>query len=140
MRRSRPHRKGPSRRAIAVFEAIVRDATPKYLDVSARLAEARRAWRATAQPLLSEARDLVAKGMWNEAHPEVQRSPRRRSRAFQLTPRFATPKRKSWRRGSRNVDSAGKRSATTVLWGCNTFGALWRSSQPDDPCYPDAKR
>ena len=59
--------KGPSRAAISQFEAIAKETPPGYLDVSAKLAEATRAWRATAKPLATEARDLAAKGMWNEA-------------------------------------------------------------------------
>ena len=59
--------KGPSRAAISQFEAIARETPPGYLDLGAKLAEATRAWRATAKPLATEARDLAAKGMWNEA-------------------------------------------------------------------------
>jgi hypothetical protein len=59
--------KGPSRAAISQFEAIAKETPSGYLDVSARLAEATRAWRATAKPLVTEANNLAAKGMWNEA-------------------------------------------------------------------------
>jgi tetratricopeptide (TPR) repeat protein len=59
--------KGPSRAAISQFEAIAKETPPGYLDLSAKIAEATRAWRATAKPLATEARDLAAKGMWNEA-------------------------------------------------------------------------
>lgn len=59
--------KGPSREAIGLFEGIARDATPRYLDVNTRLANARRAYRATAQRLLADARSLAASEKWNEA-------------------------------------------------------------------------
>src|SRR5262249_42181879 len=58
--------KGPSREVISLFEGIVRDATPRYLDVSTQLANARRAYRATAQKILTDARNLASNEKWNE--------------------------------------------------------------------------
>jgi tetratricopeptide (TPR) repeat protein len=59
--------KGPSTRLIATYEALLRDTSPQYLDVAARLADARRAWVATAKLRVKEAEDLEAKESWNDA-------------------------------------------------------------------------
>jgi len=131
--------KGPSRRAIALWEAMVRDATPKYLDVSAKLAEARRAWRATAQPLLSEARDLVAKGMWNEAIQKL-------NEAHDVDP--ALPIDAEIRNAEAQKLAAGQQECRlgrqTISYnhavGMQHFRRALTLLPPDDPCYPDAKR
>ncbi len=131
--------KGPSRTAITAFEGIVRDATPKYLDVGARLAEARRAWRATAQPLLSDARDLAAKGMWNEA---VQKF----NEAHAVDPALSVDAE------VRNVEAqklaAGQQECRlgrqTISYnrpvGMQHFRRALALLPADDPCYEDAKR
>lgn len=59
--------KGTDRSIVDALEAIARDATPQYLNVSAILAAARRSFAETAQRMLSEAQELARKGRWNES-------------------------------------------------------------------------
>lgn len=131
--------KGPSRRAITVFEGIVRDATPKYLDIAARLAEARKAWRATAQPLMSEARELVAKGMWNEA---IQKF----TEAHDVDPALSIDA--EVRSAEAQKLAAGQQACRlgrqTISYnrpvGMLHFRRALALLPADDPCYQDAKR
>jgi hypothetical protein len=61
-------------RAATLFEGIVRDAGPKYLDASERLADARKSQRDGAQKNLQTARDFESKGEWDRAIEAYRRA------------------------------------------------------------------
>ena len=131
--------KGPSRAAISQFEAIAKETPPGYLDVSAKLAEVTRAWRATAKPLVTEANNLAAKGMWNEALQKF-----REARVIDPSLSFDDEIRK--------IDAAKladglqqcKLGKQTINYNPATavehFKRAMALLSPDDPCYAIAKK
>lgn len=61
-------------KAVMLFEGIVRDAGPKYLDAGDRLAEARNRQKEGAQKSLQAGRDLESKGEWDRAIEAFRRA------------------------------------------------------------------
>jgi tetratricopeptide (TPR) repeat protein len=59
--------KAPNPTVIAALEGILRDTSPRYLDVAARLAEARKGWMATSRARLREAQQLESKELFDDA-------------------------------------------------------------------------
>jgi pSer/pThr/pTyr-binding forkhead associated (FHA) protein len=131
--------KGPSRAAISLFEAIAKETPPGYLDVNTKVAEARGAWRATARPLVTEARDLAGKEMWNEALQKL-----REARA--IDPSLSIDD------DMRNIDAAklvagqqacrlGKQTVNyNHAQAVQHFRRAIALLPPDDPCYAAAKK
>ena len=61
-------------KAITLFDAIVREATPKYLDASDRLADARSRQKEAAQKSLQAGHEFENKGEWDRAIEAYRRA------------------------------------------------------------------
>ena len=131
--------KGPSRAAISQFEAIAKETPPGYLDVSAKLAEATRAWRATAKPLVTEANNLAAKGMWNEALQKF-----REARVIDPSLSFDDEIRKIDAAKLADGQQQCRLGRQTINYDAATalehFKRAMALLSPDDPCYAIAKK
>ena len=131
--------RGASRIVIASFEGIARDATTRYLDIDEKLAEARRAWKATAQPVLVAARDLAVKGMWVEALKMYEQA-RDIDPTVPVSVEVGNVELAKLTAGQ----DACKRGKQTISYnnsqGMEFFRRALALLPSDDPCYQDAKR
>jgi tetratricopeptide (TPR) repeat protein len=131
--------KGPSPNAIEALQALARDTPPRYLDVAARLAEARRAWLATAQPHLNEGRTLAGQGKWSEAIQKL-------NQARSIDPSLSIDA------DLRDIEAAKAKAAAVACEEARGFKNYNRKeeavtsyrrvlalAQPDHPCYVMAK-
>ena len=131
--------KGAGRVVVDTLEAIARDATPQYLNVSAHVAAARKAYTETAQRILADARDLAQKRRWNESLQKY-------AEARDVDPSAPIDAEvRKLQEGKRQEGLAVCRSARQkATYAPAEAPGLYRQVldllPPDDPCYLEAQR
>ena len=133
--------KGPSPRLIATYEALLRDTSPQYLDVAARLADARRAWVATATTPRQGSRRSRSEGELERGDREAQRSPKDQSVA---TGRRSGRPYRARRRPLRGEEECrqGRQSTNYGRHGeaAQHYRRVLELLPPSNPCYETAQR
>ena len=132
--------KGPGPRAIAAYEALLKATSTRYLDVAARLVEARAAWIATAKVRVTEAQDLEAKDSWNEAIAKLNEA-KKIDPSVSIDEAVARIEKKKALRGEEECRQ-GRQSTNYGRHGeaAEHFRRVLELLPPSNPCYETAKR
>jgi tetratricopeptide (TPR) repeat protein len=132
--------KGPSPRAIAAYDALLKATSPRYLDVAARLAEARAAWIATAKVRVNEAETLEAKDSWNEALTKLNEA-KKIDPSVSIEEAVARIEKKKAARGEEECRQ-GRQSTNYGRHGeaAEHFRRVLELLPPSNPCYETAQR
>lgn len=128
----------PNRTTIAALEAISRDAGPRYLEIAAKIAEAK---RANATQLLNDGREAANRQQWKQA---IERF----NQALEIDPRLAGEVETLTANARQEMQTAGRAACTRARQLMNydqaaapaQYRIVIETLPEDDACYVEARR